>query len=249
MNAIHQSAKVCFALALSSLVLVISPGRILAGTLNPNQIPSITMTVQGSPTTWDYTPPAGLYDPATNSDGGYELRSDLYYDGVCDNTTNVAIEKLQFNSDPFVLNNLLVTNTTTTTQIYSVTVGLPTSFGAPNLISGNVTTSVIDGGTDGATVSTVTGQPIYKAQIDFGTVATLQNHPFSVSTSGSSSASASFGPTVSAIPVGANIGIVLTFQLTAGDTAAILSRFDVVPEPSSIALLVLGCVCIATRRR
>jgi hypothetical protein len=152
----------------------------------------------------------------------------------------VKILDLDFNPDPFVLNNILVTNTTASTQIFSVTVGLPTSFGAPNLISGNITTSVIDGGTDGATVSTVTGQPIYKAQIDFNTVATMQNDPFSVTTPGSSAASATFGPLLNAVPVLNNIGIVLTFQLTAGDTAAILSRFDVaVPEPSTIALAVL----------
>ena len=190
MNAMPQSVKFWSVVAFSFSVLFISPGRLSAGTLNPSQIPTIMMEVQGSPTQWDYTPPSGAYVPATNSDGGYELSYEPYYYGVCDNTTDIEIQQLQFNTDPFVLNNLLVTNTTASTQIYSVTVGLPTSFGAPNLISGTITTSVIDGGIDGATVSTVSGQPIYKAQIDFVTVATLQNDPFSVSTPGSGAASA-----------------------------------------------------------
>src|SRR5262249_16416325 len=155
------------ALAISLSALLAMPSTSLAGTLNPNQIPAITMQVQGSPTAWDYTPPVAAYTPATNSDGGYELSYQPHYNGVCDNTTNVTILQLQFNSDPFVLNNILVTNTTAAPQIYSVTVGLPTVLGAPNSISGNITTSVIDGGTDGATISTVPVQPVYRAQIDF----------------------------------------------------------------------------------
>src|SRR5262245_31803505 len=185
------------ALAIALFALGATPSASLAGTLNASQLPTITMQVQGSPTEWDYSPPASWYEPATNSDGGYQLSSiyQRWTNGVCDGTTNIKMDQLQFNSDPFVLNNLLVTNTTATIQIYSVTVGLPTSFGAPNSISGNITTSVQDGGADGATVSTVTGQPIYKGQIDFNTVATLQNHPFGVSTPGSGALSASFGPT------------------------------------------------------
>ena len=234
--------------------LLAMPTTSLAGTLNASQLPTIKMSVQGAE--WDYSPTVDRYVAATNSDGGYELSTQPQYNGVCGGTTNVTIQQLQFNSDPFVLNNLLVTNTTATTQIYSVTVALPVVFGAPNLISGNITTSVIDGGTDGATVSTVSGQPIYKAQIDLNTVHTLQNDPFFVSTPGSSAASASFGPTLSAIPVNSNIGVALTFQLTPGDTAAILSRFDVVspvPEPSSLVLgglaAVFGFAVIGRRYR
>ena len=52
------------------------------------------------------------------------------------------------------------------------------------------------------------------------------------------SSAASFGPIVNAVPVTSNIGIQLRFSLTAGDTASILSRFDVVaiPEPTTFAL-------------
>jgi hypothetical protein len=236
------------------------PSTSLAGTLNASQLPTITMQVQGSPSVWDWSQTIDKYTaaPSTDPDGGYELSTQPHYSGVCNGTTNLTIQQLQFNSDPFVLNNLLVTNTTATTQIYSVTVSLPTSFGAPNLISGNITTSVIDGGDGSATVSTVSGQPIYKAQIDFNPVAggTLQNDPFSITTSTSSAQSASFGPTLSAIPVNSNIGIAVTFQLTPGDTASILSRFNVVspvPEPSSLVLAGLaaafGFVVIGRRYR
>jgi hypothetical protein len=251
----RRSLNFCALFALSSIVFFVLAGSLSAGTLNSSQLPSVKMTVAGESTEWDYSPPASSYAAATDSDGGYELSYDFIANGVCNNKANIKIDELQFNPDPFVLNNVLITNTTATTQIYSVTVGLPTSFGAPNFISGNVRTSVIDGGTDGATVATVGALlPIYQAQIDGSTVATLQNNPFSVSApaGGSNTASASFGPTLNAIPVGSSIGIVLNFSLTAGDTASILSRFDVnpVPEPTSLVWsgLVVAFVYCRVRR-
>jgi hypothetical protein len=233
----------CAVAALASLVL--SNANILAGTINSDNLPSLSVSLEGSK--WTYQNSTKVYAPADQS-GGYDYSGD-FNQAILASRARVKILDLDFNPDPFVLNNILVTNTTASTQIFSVTVGLPTTFAGPNLISGNITTSVIDGGNDGATISSVVGQPIYKAQIDFNTVATLQNHPFSVVTPGSSSASASFGPTLSAVPVLNNIGIVLTFQLTAGDTAAILSRFDVVvPEPTSLVLASLIGIAIYASR-
>ena len=241
MNALRVSIRIlCAALALSC---VLATQQLFAGPLTANQIPTITIAIEDvpEPPNWSYTPPVDAYRPATDADGGYELASPQDFD-ILENRAHVRIEELQFDPDPFVLNNILVTNTTNSTQIFSAFVGLPTSFGAPNSISGNVRTSVIDGGLDGATVATVGGQALYQAQIDFATVATLQNDPFSVSApgGGSNTASESFGPTSNAVPVNSNIGIQLRFTLTAGDTAAILSRFDVVPEPASLALVGIG---------
>jgi len=240
--------SLCAVAALASVVL--SKAHILAGTISTDNLPSLSVAIEGSK--WTYQNSTKVYTPADQG-GGYDYSGD-FNQAILASRARVQILDLDFNPDPFVLNNILVTNTTASTQIFSVTVGLPTTFAGPNLISGNITTSVIDGGTDGATISSVVGQPIYKAQIDFNTVATLQNHPFSVVTPGSSSASASFGPTPSVVPVLNNIGIVLTFQLTAGDTAAILSRFDVVvPEPTSLVLASLIGIAIygsrAARKR
>ncbi|HEX2473909.1 MAG TPA: PEP-CTERM sorting domain-containing protein [Lacipirellulaceae bacterium] len=254
MNSIRRSLRFfCAALALS---YVFSAGlQSIAGPINPNQVPTLRLQIDNVPNSWNYSPAATKYRPATDADGGYELATPEDFN-VLENRAHVRIEELQFNPDPFVLNNILVTNTTTSTQIFSAFVGLPTTFPAPNFISGNVRTSVIDGGTDGATVATVAPTALYQAQIDGTTVATLQNHPFSVTApvAGSNTLAASFGPTVNAVPVTSNIGIQLRFSLTAGDTAAILSRFDVttIPEPASAALIGIGLAVIvsgASRRR
>ena len=236
--------RLCAALAFSCF-LAAGSAQVFAGPLTANQLPTVTIKIDDSPTapSWTYSPSANEYRPATDPDGGYELNGPREFD-ILTNRAHVRIEELQFDPDPFVLNNILVTNTTTSTQIFSAFVGLPTTFSAPNFISGNVRPSVIDGGMDGATIATAAPTPLYQAQIDGITVASLQNNPFSViaPAGGSNTASASFGPSVNAVPVTSNIGIQLRFSLTPGDTASILSRFDVeaVPEPASVVLVAIG---------
>jgi hypothetical protein len=254
MNLIRPSIRYfCATLALSYVLFAGLPS--FAGPIvDENDVPTLTLQIDNVPGSWTYSPMLDDLRPATDEDGGYELSSPREFD-VLGDRAHVEIAGLKFDPDPFVLNNILVTNTTTSTQIFSAFVGLPTTFGAPNFISGNVRTNVIDGGTDGATIATTSPTALYQAQIDGTTVATLQPHPFSVvaPAGGSNTLAASFGPTVSAVPVTSNIGIQLRFSLTPGDTAAILSRFDVtaIPEPASIALIGIGMALVAggIRRR
>src|SRR6185295_15130256 len=110
----------------------------------------------------------------------------------------------------------------------------------PSLFRGSVHTSII--GTS-ATISTVPGSPIYAAQIDGLTVRTLQNNPFSLSTpQDAGGASASFGYELNNTAVTSSMGIALTFQLTPGATAAIISDFEIkaIPEPGTLTLLLVG---------
>jgi len=222
-----------------SVGFLLASTNLRAGTIDADHLPTIKMQVESATSIWDYSPSASAYVASTDG-SGYELSAPLDAYGVCDHTANVQVKELQFNSDPFVLNNILVTNTTAAPQIFSITVGLPTVFGAPNVISGNVRTNVIDGGLDGAAISSVVGNPVYLSQIDFNPVVPLQTDPFVVTApaGGSNTASASFGPVASGIPVTSNIGVQLRFMLSPGDTAAILSRFDVnpIPEPGTFAL-------------
>lgn len=251
MNFLRRSIhSFCAAFALSFILFAGS--QLLAGPIVGNQVPTLTLQIENVPGSWSYAPSANDFRVATDENGGFELAVPRDFD-VLENRAHVRIEELQFDPDPFVLNNILVTNTTTSTQIFSAFVGLPTTFPAPNFISGNVRTNVIDGGNDGATVATVSPTALYQAQIDGTTVATLQNHPFSVvaPAGGSNTLAASFGPTVNNVPVTSNIGIQLRFSLTPGDTAAILSRFDVteIPEPASAALIGIGLALLASNVR
>ena len=248
------SSRIGFGVALAAwLVAGLAGGRLYAGELTPGQFPTITIKIEDGPAApgWSHTPSANQYRPATDASGGYALTSPSEHE-ILNNRAHVRIAGLQFDPDPFVLNNILVTNTTNAPQVFSAFVGLPTSFPAPNLISGVIQTSVIDGGFDGATLATAGGTPIYQAQIDFATVGTLQSDPFSLTAlpAGTNSASASFGPIGSSVPVNTNIGIQLRFSLTPGDTAAILSRFDVVvPEPSSAVMIGIGLAALMARPR
>ncbi len=244
----------CAAVAVS-YIFAAGSAELLAGPIQTGQLPTVSISIDNVPSSWTYSPSATEYRPAQDPDGGYELAGPRDFD-ILSNRAHVRVEELQFDPDPFVLNNILVTNTTTSTQIFSAFVGLPTTFSAPNFISGNVRTNVIDGGNDGATIATAAPTALYQAQIDGLTVATLQNHPFSVvaPAGGSNTASDSFGPSLGAVPVTSNIGIQLRFSLTPGDTASILSRFDVVavPEPASVVLVAVGlagALCIAARSR
>jgi len=234
--------SLCALVALS--ITCLGSGRAIAGSIDPSMIPIIL--VQADDGNHVYSPGTDSY-AATSSDGDFALTSSMNLGGL--SGASVKVDQLEFNNDPFVLNNFFITNNLSVPQVFSVFVGLPTTVSAPNTISGNVRTSVIDGGSDGASITSIPGFPIYQAQVDFANVpgGSLQNDSFGVIASPSAqqaSAFASFGPTASNVAVGSTIGIQLRFSLSPGDTASILSRFDVIPggpngglpEPTTLTL-------------
>jgi hypothetical protein len=101
------------------------------------------------------------------------------------------------------------------------------------------------------TISSITGTPVYSAQIDGSTVQTLLNDPFSAT---SSAFDAQFGgpgtilagllpaPTVPGPAVSNTIGIQLSFALSPGAAVGIGAGFVVepVPEPTTVLLLAFG---------
>jgi hypothetical protein len=238
-----QIRSLCAFVALS-LTFFCGTAQVRAGSIDPSKIPIIVVQSNGDPNTQIFKPDANAY-AASGSDGDFALTGEMDLGGFP--SASVKVQELQFNNDPFVLNNFLVTNNLGVPQLFTVFVGLPTTVAAPNTISGNVRTSVIDGGNDGASISTLAGSgaALYQARVDSTTVASLQSDPFILAAPAglSASASATFGPTVSNVPGLFSIGIQLQFTLTPGDTAAILSRFDIVPgtggglpEPTTLAL-------------
>jgi hypothetical protein len=168
---------------------------------------------------------------------------------------------LLVNPDPFIVGNLVVTNTSAFTQTFFLDVAMP--IGAPlaaTLIGGSVTGTVTDLTGDGATVASLpTGAPIYRALTDVdgffnGNLAGSLLAGASASAGSFQSATigpATFGAPIPSQPYGAvttNIAIRLAFTLTAGDSASFTSLFVVVPAPAG-AFAMLGLFGLGGRRR
>ena len=162
---------------------------------------------------------------------------------------------LSMDSDPFVTNNFTITNTTGSTQTYSLTTTLGIAPAIPNgLMRGSVGFTLTNNSGGSATLET-SGAPIYQGVID-GTVArTLWDAPTSLTTPATDADSIAFGfPTREGAPesIDSTIGISIRFSLTAGDSAAFTSNFDVIPVPLPAALWLFGSGLLglfgATRR-
>lgn len=221
-----------------------------AGEVQFEGIPYITVSTMdgGSPSIWRFDPTIDSF--RSSNGGGLELQSG-FAGNILGDRAHFEVNQLKFDPNPFILNSILVSNLLPTTQEFTVTVTLPTSFAAPNVIDGNMVTGVIDGGSDGAMVAAIPGSSIYSARIDGLSVATLQGDPFALiaGIGDSASAGASFGPVANAIAVDESISIQLHFSLTPHDTATILSRFDVVPEPTSLLAFTVVFAALTARRR
>jgi hypothetical protein len=238
MKKLLSGPKLLFGLVVGSLLYLSSVPTVSAQT----NLPHIGVT-WGTGTYSGWTPGASNYRIGTDG-RTWELISPIEYTGLF---AKVTVQEFRFDDDPIIYNNILVQNTTGVNQIYTIDISLPTTFTAPNQFRGSVHTSII--GTS-ATISTVGGFPIYSAQIDFSTVRTLQNNPFSLSTpQDAGGASASFGYDLNNIPVTSSMGIQLRFQLTPGATAAIISDFQIepIPEPGTLTLALLGATILMWR--
>lgn len=194
---------------------------------------SISGMVMGEPDlgTFMYAPSLSEFD----QDGdAYTLTSSASFDGAWMNSADIVINDIMFDADPIVYNNILVANTSGGTQTYQFLITLPTTWSAGQ-IRGSIDTSVI--GQD-ALLNAPSGGSVYTALIDGGSVKTLQDDAFALGTSqAATSQSDQFTWEPSAIPVTTDIGIQLTFTLSDGATAAIISDFEAIPEPASLGLL------------
>jgi hypothetical protein len=199
----------------------------------------------------DFNVPVNLDDTfdlegATSSGNGWNLE-DLSVSG---------------NIDPFTILDYSITNTHPTSPMaFIVSVILPIAPLGPVTVHGGTMFGLLtDTNLDGiAVVSTVPGVPLYQGQIDFATVLSFYPDPYTqvVLVPGGSAlvppvVAGLPGPTLPSGPAFASIGILHVFALTPGDTFSGSSFFQVevgVPEPSSLALVVLCFGGLATVRR
>jgi len=170
---------------------------------------------------------------------------------------NIDNIDLHIDSDPVVTGTTGVTNLFSTTQQITLLFTLPiTSIPGNTLRGGSIQGTATDNNGNGVTLSTVSGSALYTALVDGADTSSLYPDPFSTSAGNFGSASIpadEFGAPIPSDPGGPalnSIGIRLDFLLTPFDSASITSNFVVVvPEPGTAALLALGLVLVAAKRR
>ena len=107
----------CALVALSFSVVCCTP-QAQAGSIDPSKIPAIVVQSDGNANTKIFIPSASAY-AASGADGDYALSNQMDLNGIP--TASVTVQQLEFNNDPFVLNNFLVTNNlATAASVYRV---------------------------------------------------------------------------------------------------------------------------------
>jgi len=163
----------------------------------------------------------------------------------------------------FVDAEIVVTNTSASTQTFSIlmSMGVSDPILPDSLVNGAVAATVTNNSfSGGATLNAGLGDSIYKGFIDLvdpfadTPVATLWDDPYSLSATGafaSADDATDFGvPAPIAGPaVNSNVAILLTFELSPGDSATVSGFLNVIPTPGVLALLGLAGVTGGRRRR
>ena len=195
-------------------------------------------------------------------DAKYKLKGELTL--LDDPTGTVVIEELEFDPDPMVYLNTLVMNTSTSTQTYKFNILQPGYLNvSPNQMYGSVTVNLLDTSpVQNGALLTDAGTDVYKAFIDTSLVSgsltgtpviPLMSPSYSLSVPAGTATTATdevdSGWLVNGIPVMTNMGIELQFTLSPGDSASVLSRFEVIPEPATLALLGLGGLVLLRKRK
>lgn len=158
----------------------------------------------------------------------------------------------------FVTANIVVTNNDIVNQSFSLLMTLPTGFLGTMLERGSIVGTITDLTFDDATVSAPVGGQIYTPMIDGvdEVPGFLMGGGFSESAGGplfsNSVGPADFGlptPIAASQTVDSSIGIMLSFDLTAGDSASFTAIFEVLPIPAPAGLPILAAAGLLAGRK
>jgi len=215
------------------------------GTTIEDYLPTITAsTIEAGGVVYTYE---GDIDEFEIEDSKYKLKTSMTYDtgdGL------ITIEEIEFDPDPTVFFSTIVENNTASPQTYTLYFDQPAYLTSSSSTTyGSVTVSLLDIAGNGSSL-TDNGTSIYKAFIDGTQAGTLMDPAYSLGTPPGTVDSGSEW-FLGSYPAGvtSSIGIQIEFTLSAGDRATVQSRFDVIPEPASMVLLVATSSAIIFVRR
>lgn len=171
---------------------------------------------------------------------------------------------VELKEDPYVRNNVNVTNTSAFTQAYIVTVAMPIPpYSYDRVINSSLGITATDSDGNDALLINLAGANFYRGRVDNVTKLTLDPANLPITTADcpypapGCTATTSLGVASLAVTrdVADLIEIILRFALSSGDSVGITSRFEItsstaaIPEPGTAALVALGVALLAASRR
>ena len=168
---------------------------------------------------------------------------------------DVSGEEWRNGSNLFIFATIELTSMVATASDFGVLVTLPGTIPGPTTISGSVSGSVADTSGDGngaALTENSDGLPFYNALIDGVSVRTLLSDPFTFTAPAWLTNPWDGGDYVNEAPhpaVTQDIAIDHNFRLSGFESVTVTSTMLVVPEPATLAFLLIGGSALALRRR